>query len=114
MADLRYRTFRLKVYADFCPPGLPTREREALGTLVDRLDEDGMEKLFGTFAEDARRARVLEILKEARALGERLNVMDRTLPALPHTEISATYERLRALGAEIDELHAQEAGKLAS
>ncbi len=113
MADLRYRTFRLKVYPEFCPPDLPQKEREALGSLIDALDEDGMEAFFGKLSSDRRRARVLEILKEARTLGERLNVMDRTLPSLPHTEISATYERLRTLGAEIDELQAQDAGKLA-
>jgi hypothetical protein len=113
MADLRYRTFRLKVYGEFCPPGLPQKEREALGALIDALDEDGVEAFFGKLSSDRPRARVLEILKEARTLGERLNLMDRTLPALPHTEISTTYERLRTLGAEIDELQAQEASRLA-
>jgi ferritin-like metal-binding protein YciE len=48
----------------------------------------------------------MEILKEARALGERINVLDRTLPALPHAEIAECYSRLRALGNEIGDMEA--------
>jgi hypothetical protein len=39
-------------------------------------------------------------------LGERINVLDRSLPALPHAEITECYERLRALGNEIGDLEA--------
>jgi len=111
MADLRYRTFRMKVYARFCPADLAAKEREAVGGMLDRLDEDGMEAFYGRLPTDPRRQKVLEILREARGLGDRLNVMDRTVPALPHTEITATYDRLRALGGLIDELEASGTGR---
>jgi hypothetical protein len=104
MADLRYRTFRMKVYARFCPADLGPEVRDRFGRLVDQLDEDGMEAFFGSLPADPRRSKALEILKEARALGDRLNVMDRTLPALPHAEISRTYDRLRELGGMVEEL----------
>jgi hypothetical protein len=106
MADLRYRTFRMKAYSRFCPADLGTEGRETFARLVDRLDEDGMEAFFASLPPDARRVKVVEVLKEARALGERLNVMDRTLPALPHSEIAGAYERLRELGGMIEELDA--------
>jgi hypothetical protein len=110
MADLRYRTFRMKVYARLCPADLSAGDREQLLQLLEALDEDGMEALFAGLPPDPRRQRALEALREARALGDRLNVMDRTLPALPHSEIAGIYERLRALGGVIDELEAQPAG----
>jgi hypothetical protein len=50
--------------------------------------------------------RALQILKDARGLGDRINVMDRTLPVLPHTEITECYNRLRALGNEIGDMEA--------
>jgi hypothetical protein len=48
----------------------------------------------------------VQILKEARDLGDRINVLDRTLPVLPHAEITEYYTRLRALGNEIGDLQA--------
>ena len=104
MADLRFRTFRMKVYAQLCPPDLRREDRERLGKLLDDLDEDGMIAFFHQLPLAPQAARVLGILKEARELGDRLNVMDRTLPSLPHTEIAECYRRLRALGDEISDL----------
>jgi hypothetical protein len=108
MADLRYRTFRLTVYARLCPQDLRSGDRDRFLRLLDELDEDGMIAFFQQLPRDARAARVLEILKEARELGDRLNAMDRTLPVLPHTEITACYDRLRVLGGEIGDLVAAE------
>jgi len=104
MADLRYRTFRLTVYARLCPQDLRPGDRDRFLRLLDELDEDGMIAFFQQLPRDARAARVLDILTEARELGDRLNAMDRTLPVLPHTEITACYDRLRALGDEIGDL----------
>ena len=104
MADLRYRTFRLTVYARLCPQDLRPGDRDRFLRLLDELDEDGMIAFFQQLPRDARAARVLDILKEARELGDRLNAMDRTLPVLPHTEITACYDRLRVLGGEIGDL----------
>lgn len=106
MPDLRYRTFRMKVYARLCPRDLAPEERENFLALLDRLDEEGMEAFFGARPLESQVKRVIEILKEARALGDRVNVLDRTLPALPHAEIGECYDRLRALGNEIGDLDA--------
>ncbi len=106
MPDLRFRTFRLSVYARVCPKDLTTEERERFLTLLDQLDEDGMEAFFDERPLDAQIKRVIHALKEARSLGERINVLDRTLPVLPHAEITECYIRLRSLGNEIGDLEA--------
>ena len=106
MPDLRYRTFRLKVYTRLCPPDLTSADRESLLTLLDRQDEEGMESFFAGRPLEASAKRVVNILKEARELGERINVLDRMLPSLPHAEITECYSRLRALGNEIGDIEA--------
>lgn len=106
MPDLRFRSFRMKVYARLCPPDLTPAERERFVALVDRLDEEGMEGFFDERPLEGHVKRVVQILKEGRALGERINVLDRMLPSLPHAEISECYSRLRALGDEIAGLEA--------
>jgi hypothetical protein len=106
MPDLRYRTFRMKVYARLCPPDLPPKERERFLTLLDRLDEDGMEAFFDERPLAPQIKRAVQVLKEARDLGGRINVLDRTLPVLPHVEITECYNRLRILGNEIGDLEA--------
>ena len=106
MPDLRYRTFRMKVYGRLCPPQLGLGERDRFMALLDADDEEGMEAfLEGQPLRDPEK-RVVRILKEARELGERINVLDRMLPSLPHTEISEHYSRLRALGNEISDIEA--------
>jgi len=106
MPDLRYRTFRLKVYARLCPSDLASADRESFLTLVDRQDEEGMESFFAGRPLEASAKRAVNILKEARELGERINVLDRMLPSLPHAEITECYSRLRALGNEIEDIEA--------
>ncbi|HEX9900572.1 MAG TPA: hypothetical protein VGC81_15215 [Candidatus Methylomirabilis sp.] len=106
MPDLRYRTFRMKVYARLCPPDLRPQERERFVALLDPLDEDGMEAFFSERPLDPQIKGAVQILKEARDLGERINVLDRTLPVLPHVEITECYNRLRALGSVIGDLEA--------
>ncbi len=106
MPDLRFRTFRLKVYSRVCPTDLTPEERERFLTLLDQLDEDGMEAFFDERPLDVQTKRVIHILKEARSLGDRVNVLDRTLPVLPHVEITECYHRLRVLGDEIGDLEA--------
>ncbi len=108
MADLRYRTFRMKVYARLCPQDIRPADRDHFLRLLDELDEDGMTAFFQQMPLDAHAARVIGILKEARELGDRLNAMDRTLPVLPHTEIATCYDRLRVLGDEIGDLVAED------
>ncbi|MGD0264937.1 MAG: hypothetical protein ABSD47_08270 [Candidatus Methylomirabilota bacterium] len=106
MPDLRYRTFRMQVYARLCQPDVSPEDREKFLAILDRQDEEGMEAFFEGRPLERHAKRVMEILKEARALGDRINVLDRTLPALPHAEITECYSRLRALGNEIGDLEA--------
>jgi hypothetical protein len=106
MPDLRYRTFRMQVYARLSPRELAPEDREKFLAILERQDEEGMEAFFGGRPLESHAQRAMEILKEARALGERINVLDRTLPALPHAEIAECYSRLRALGNEIGDMEA--------
>ena len=106
MPDLRYRSFRMQVYARLCPTDLSSEDREEFLALLDRLDEEGMENFYGGRPLETQVKRVVGILKEARELGERVNVLDRTLPSLPHEEITGCYSRLRELGNEIGDLEA--------
>lgn len=106
MPDLRYRSFRMKVYARLCPTDLSPESRERFLALLDRQDEEGMETFFEERLLEGRAKQVVGILKEARDLGERINVLDRMLPSLPHAEITEGYARLRALGNEIGDLEA--------
>ncbi|HSB73311.1 MAG TPA: hypothetical protein VLT62_28635 [Candidatus Methylomirabilis sp.] len=106
MADLRYRTFRMKMYAQLCPIGLSPDEKQGFLTILDRMDEDGMEAFFEQRALAPEAAKAVRILREARELADRINVLDRVLPVLPHAEITECYNRLRALGDEIGNLRA--------
>jgi hypothetical protein len=106
MSDLRFRTFRMKVYTRLLPKDTSPHDREQLVALVDRLDEDGVSAFFAEQPASSQVRRVLEILTTARQLGDRINVLDRTLPVLPHAEITECYQRLRALGNEIADLEA--------
>jgi hypothetical protein len=106
MADLRYRTFRLKVYGRLCPAAVSREEREEFLNLLDRLDEDGIEEFFKRHPLTAEGTRATAILREARELGDRINVLDRVLPVLPHAEITECYNRLRELADEIGNLEA--------
>jgi hypothetical protein len=106
MSDLRYRTMRVKVYAQLLPPGTAAQERQEFLEDLDRVDEDAIAGFFKRVPTEGPVKRLLEILREARELGDRLNAMDRTLPVLPHTEIAACYRRLRALGDEVGDLAA--------
>ena len=106
MADLRFRTFRLKVYTELCPKDLSSDERQEFLSLLDRQDEDAMEAFFNRRRLSGETEHAVQILREARELGDRINILDRTLPALPHAEITECYVRLRALGNEIGNLEA--------
>jgi len=96
----------MKIYARLCPSDLAPADREEYFRLLDEMDEDGMEKFFQRVPVDEKLAHVLRILKEARQLGERLSILDRTLPTLPHVEIAECYRRLRTLGDQVGDLEA--------
>jgi len=94
------------VYARLCPTALSPEEKEEFLNLLDRMDEDGMEEFFKRHPLTAEALRALRILREARDLGDRINVLDRVLPVLPHAEITECYNRLRVIGDEIGNLEA--------
>jgi hypothetical protein len=104
MSDLRFRTFRMRVYTRLLPTDASAQDREQLVALAERMDEDGVTAFFAGRPVSPQARRVLEILSSARQLGDRINVLDRTLPVLPHAEITECYHRLRALGNEIADL----------
>ena len=106
MADLRYRTFRLKVYTRLCPSAVSREEKEEFLTLLDRMDEDAIEVFFKRHPLTPQSTRAITILREARELADRINVLDRVLPVLPHAEITDCYNRLRELGDEVGNLEA--------
>lgn len=109
MADLRYRTFRAQVYGRLCPANLSAEERASFLEILGQHDEDGLVRFFESHPLDGRAQKALTLLKEAREIADRLNILDRTLPALPHAEIGDAYARLRQLGAEIESLQTADA-----
>ncbi len=106
MADLRFRTFRMKVYTQLCPKDLTATERQEFLSLLEQQDEDGMEAFFTRRRLSGEAERTVGVLRAARELADRINVLDRMLPALPHAEITECYARLRTLGNEIGNLEA--------
>jgi hypothetical protein len=96
----------MKTYARLLPAGIEATARETFYRLLEASDEDGMAGFFRQIPASPPLGRALEILREAREIGDRLNVMDRTLPVLPHTEIAACYVRLRSIGDELANLEA--------
>ena len=106
MSDLRFRQFRMRVYSRLCPSALVPAEREEFVRLLDGGDEDGMEGFFRRVPLDAKLTQVLQILREARELGDRLNVLDRTVPTLPHHEISECYRCLMTIVEQVGDLEA--------
>lgn len=106
MADLRFRTFRMKMYARLCPKELSSPERQEFLNSLDRMDEDEVEAFFDRHPLTPEVKRAIQVLREARELGDRINVLDRSLPVLPHTEIAECYSRLRVLAEEIGNLDA--------
>ena len=106
MSDLRFRTFRIKVYTRLLPKDAPPQDRERVAALADRQDEDGVAAFLAGRSLGPQARRAVEILTAARRLGERINVLDRTLPVLPHAEIAECYQQLRVLGNEIADLEA--------
>lgn len=106
MADLRFQTFRMKMYARLCPKKLSPQELQEFHHTLDRMDEDGVEAFFDRHPLTPEVKRAVQVLREARELGDRINVLDRTLPVLPHTEITECYNRLRSLAEEVGNLDA--------
>ncbi len=101
--DLRFA--RGRVYAlRLLDPMTQTREEaQRWRDLVAALDEEGIYTfLRGRLLkpEDARR---LELIKRAKAVGDRCDELGKQIP-LDHDEIHTAYDELRALTAKVEEL----------
>ncbi|MFA5026624.1 MAG: hypothetical protein WC713_02015 [Candidatus Methylomirabilota bacterium] len=104
MANLRFRTSRMQVLARLCPMHATAEERQEFVATIDRRDEEGVVAFLARHPADPAAQRLLEVCRQARQVADRLNLLDRTLPALPHSEICACYETLRSLERDIASL----------
>lgn len=111
MADLRFRTFRIRILSRLCPPDLTDEDRAFVAGAYEKVDEEGLVEFLKKKGVSERGQRIMEILAEAKAISERINEYDRTLPVLPHVELSKAYTRLRALGDAVEEIEAEASRK---
>lgn len=104
MKDLRFRTERVRRYIEMVPPGLSEAKREEVAGLAQRLDEDGLIAFLEGQGPGEEARRKMALLARAREIAERVNEFDRTLPILPHIEITRAYNELRRIRNELDTL----------
>lgn len=96
MLDIRYRIDRMKVLQALKEDGLTESQAQQLDELCRTQDEDGMLTLLegATLTTHAREK--LEVLRQAKLVGERLTELSRTIP-LPHEKIQELYPKIRDL-----------------
>jgi hypothetical protein len=103
MLDIRYRIDRMKAMHALRASGLTEAQAERLDQLFQAQDEEGMIALLDDAALEPVARQKLEILKQAKQVGDRLTTLSRTIP-LPHDKIQALYPDLRALRTAYDRL----------
>ncbi len=103
MLDIRYRIDRMKGLSALKEGGLTEAQAQRLDELYQAQDEDGMLALLegATLQPIARKK--LEILKQAKLVGDRLTEFSRTIP-LPHDRIQALYPEMRDLKTAYERL----------
>jgi hypothetical protein len=103
MLDIRYRIDRMKGLSVLKEGGLTEAQAQRLDELYQAQDEDGMLALLegATLQPIARKK--LEILKQAKLVGDRLTEFSRTIP-LPHDRIQALYPEMRDLKTAYERL----------
>ena len=103
MLDIRYRIDRMKALYALKGGGLSETQSQQLEELLRAQDEGGMLALLeGATLESVARQK-LEILKQARSVGEQLTKLSRIIP-LPHDKIQALYPAIRDLRTQYDRL----------
>lgn len=107
MADLRFRTFRIRILSRLCPPNLTDEDRAFVASAYDKVDEEGFVEFLRKKGVSEKGQRIMKLLAEAKGISEKINEYDRTLPMLPHVELSKAYTRLRALGDAVEEIEAE-------
>ena len=103
MLDIRYRIDRMKAMYALKESGLSEAEKQRLDELLRAQDEDGMSALLEGASLQPVARRKLEILKQAKRVGDRLTEYSRTIP-LPHDRIQALYPEIRELRTAYDRL----------
>jgi len=96
MLDIRYRIDRMKALCALRESGLTETQAQQLDELRRAQDEEGMFALLeeATLPEAAKKK--LEILKQAKLIGERLTQLSRVIP-LPHEKIQELYPQIREI-----------------
>ena len=103
MLDIRYRIDRMKGLYALKESGLTETQAQRLDELYQAQDEDGMLALLeGATLQPIARKKV-EILKQAKLVGDRLTEFSRTIP-LPHGKIQALYPEMRDLKTAYERL----------
>jgi hypothetical protein len=103
MLDIRYRIDRMKALHALKETGLTEAEAVRLDELFQGQDEDGMVAVLEGAALQPVARKKLEILKQARTVGDRLTEFSRTIP-LPHDKIQALYPDIRELRIQYERL----------
>ncbi len=103
MLDIRYRIDRMKAMYALKESGLTETQAQRLDELLQAQDEDGMIALLEGAPLQPLARKKLEILKQAKLVGERLTEYSRTIP-LPHDKIQALYPEIRELRILYDRL----------
>lgn len=96
MLDIRYRIDRMKALHALGESDLAEAQAQQLNELHQTQDEDGMLALLEGATLTPLAKQMLEILRQAKLVGERLTELSRTIP-LPHEKIQELYPLIRDL-----------------
>src|SRR5574337_1317910 len=96
MLDIRYRIDRMKALRALAESGLTETQAQQLDELHQARDEDGMLALLDGATLSPPAQQKLEILRQAKLLGERLTQLSRVIP-LPHEKIQELYPQIRQI-----------------
>ncbi|VUZ85612.1 hypothetical protein MELA_01997 [Candidatus Methylomirabilis lanthanidiphila] len=96
MLDIRYRIDRMKALHALAESGLTETQAQRLDELHQARDEDGMLALLEGATLSPPAHKKLDILRQAKLLGERLTQLSRVIP-LPHERIQELYPQIREI-----------------
>lgn len=96
MLDIRYRIDRMRALHALREDGLTETQAQQLDELWRAQDEEGIFALLegATLPQAAKKK--LDILKQAKLIGERLTQLSRVIP-LPHEKIQELYPQIREI-----------------
>jgi len=103
MLDIRYRIDRMKAMYALKESGLTEAQGQRLDQLLQAQDEAEMVVLLDGAALQPAARKKLDILRQAKLVGDRLTELSRTIP-LPHDKIQALYPEIRDLRTAYDRL----------